>query len=327
MPAAAPLYPDDAVLLAPLADYTDYPYRRECRRCGCHFAFTPLVDAGCLAMAPHKAQLDLYRGPDEPWLGVQILGARPDFFEEAIRIVNDHAFDVLDFNLGCPMPKVVNRGAGAALGANLPLALKCLEILVRRSRFPVTAKMRVLDAADPEPTVRFALALQDAGIRALTIHGRVAKMIYAGPVAVKVIRAVREALCIPVIANGGVFSRADLDALRTATGCGRVMVARGSIGNPWIFRELTAAAGTPPPAPVTQADVCEVLEREVRGMVELGGENLAFRCSRKIILSLMKGRGFHHELKTHVSQLHTIADFSAFLTALHHDFEPVPVTA
>ncbi len=233
-----PLYPENAVVLAPLADYTDYPFRRACRRFGCRHAFTPLIDAGCLTYSPESAAPILHRGPDEPWLGVQLLGADPDFFEAAMRVVNRHEFDALDLNLGCPMPKVTKRGAGAALGLNLPLALQCLEVILKRSRFPVTAKIRVTDMQDPEPTVTFALALQEAGIQALTIHGRVLKAIYAGPVAAHVIRAVREALRIPVIANGGVFDAATAAALRTSTGCSRIMVARGTIGNPWIFREL-----------------------------------------------------------------------------------------
>lgn len=318
-----PIYPENAVLLAPLADYTDYPYRRACRAHGCRYAFTPLVDAGCLARAPERARHELFRGADEPWLGVQVLGARPDFLEEAVRVVNDLDYQVLDFNLGCPMPKVTKRGAGAALGLNPSLALECLDVLVGRSRFPVTAKIRVLDAADPEPTLRLALALQEHGIQALTIHGRVMKAIYAGPVAVEVIRAVRDTLRIPVIANGGIFSRKDMDALRAATGCSRVMAARGSIGNPWLFRELTAPGPSAFPPP-TQEDVCAEMAHEVEGMLELYGENLALRCSRKIILAYMRGRGFRHDLKNHVSQLHTRADFLRFMEELRRSIAAPP---
>ncbi len=342
------LYPENAVLLAPLADYTDYPFRRACRRFGCRHAFTPLIDAGCLTYSPESAVPILHRGPDEPWLGVQLLGANPAFFEKAMEVVNRHEFDALDLNLGCPMPKVTKRGAGAALGLNLPLALECLGVILKHSRFPVTAKIRVTDMQDPEPTVKFALALQDAGIRALTIHGRVLKAIYAGPVAAQVVRAVRDALRIPVIANGGVFDAATATALRHATGCSRIMVARGAIGNPWVFRELAAeekaerrtqnaecrtqnlepATGNaqhetrntqqatsffPAPSP---AELCDVMEEHIHGMFDLYGEDHGMRCARKIVLAYLKGRGWPHELKAEASVLRGRAEFDAFVRTL-----------
>lgn len=316
-PAAAPgvLYPEDALLLAPLADYTDWPYRRACRRFGCRYAFTPLVDAGCLTYHPERGGRSLHRGADEPWLGVQLVGANPHFFAEAVRVANDHDYDVLDLNMGCPMPKITKRGAGAALCRNLPLALECLAVITRRSRFPVTAKIRVLDPADPAPTVRLALALQEAGIQALTVHGRIERLIYAGPVAADVIGAVRAALRIPVVANGGIFNAADAAALRRATGCSRVMIARGSIGNPWIFRELLAAPGEAVPPP-DRAEACQVMAEHVAGMIDLYGDAVALRCARKIILAYLKGRGFPHPLKNQVCELRTRAEFLGFIERL-----------
>ena len=320
----AELYPENAVFLAPLADYTDYPFRRACRRFGCRYAFTPLIDVGCLTYSPDSAIPILHRGPDEPWLGVQLLGANPAFFESAMPVVNRHEFDVLDFNLGCPMPKVTKRGAGAALGMNLPLAWECLGVILKHSRFPVTAKMRVTDMTDPEPTVKFALALQAAGIQALTIHGRVAKAIYAGPVAVNVIRAVREALRIPVIANGGVFDAASAAALRQATGCSRIMVARGAIGNPWVFRELAGSAqsaagqtgGTAVPPRPSPLELCDVVTEHIHGMFDLYGEDHGMRCARKILLAYLKGRGWRHDRKAEASLLRGRVEFDEFMRIL-----------
>ena len=342
------LYPEHAVFLAPLADYSDYPFRRACRRFGCRYAFTPLIDAGCLTYSPDSATPILHRGPDEAWLGVQLLGANPAFFASAMPVVNRHEFDVLDFNLGCPMPKVTKRGAGAALGLNLPLALECLHVILQHSRFPVTAKMRVTDMTDPEPTVKFALALQEAGIQALTIHGRVAKAIYAGPVAVSVIRAVREALRIPVIANGGVFDAASATTLRQTTGCSRVMVARGAIGNPWVFAELAgggekaegkrqkAAGGSEEGAPLvgqdacnlrpltfenspgrpSPAELCDVVVEHIHGMFDLYGEDHGMRCARKILLAYLKGRGWRHDRKAEASLLRGRKEFDEFMRIL-----------
>ena len=338
------IYPENTVCLAPLADYTDYPFRRACRRFGCRYAFTPLIDVGCLTYSPESATPILHRGADEAWLGVQLLGANPAFFTSAMPVVNRHEFDVLDFNLGCPMPKVTKRGAGAALGLNLPLALECLAVILKHSRVPVTAKMRVTDMTDPAPTVKFALALQAAGIQALTIHGRVAKAIYAGPVAVNVIRAVREALRIPVIANGGVFDATSATALRQATGCSRIMVARGAIGNPWVFRELAGdgsrhqaagssaadefslrqSASTISPVRPSPGDVCDVIGEHIHGMFDLYGEEHGMRCARKILLAYLKGRGWRHDRKAEASLLRGRSEFDEFMRILRVE-EPAVV--
>lgn len=313
MNGAASIYPDDAVLLAPLSDYSDYPFRRACRRHGCRFAFTPLIDAGCLVYGRDAARQLAFRGTDEPWLGVQLLGADPRLLAEGARLLNDGPFEVLDFNMGCPMPKVTRRGAGAALGADLDRSRACLEAILTHSRFPVTAKIRVLSPADPEPTVRYAQALAATGIRALTVHGRVLQAIYAGPVAMHVIRAVRDALAIPVIANGGVFGRDSAAALRRGTGCGRIMIARGAIGNPWVFRELLAPGPVPPP---THAELCAELELQVLGMVEREGERNGLKCARKILHAYLKGRGYRHLFRDRASHIATVAEFTQFLQEL-----------
>jgi tRNA-dihydrouridine synthase B len=313
-PPSSP-YPDGAVIMAPLSGFTDLPFRSACRRHGCAFAFTPLVDSGCIVHGRRWDDPALTRGRDEPWLGVQLLGASPADLGEAAAVLNDGAFDILDFNMGCPMPKVTKRGAGAALGAEPGLAVKCLEALVSRSRFGVTAKMRPLDEADPEPTVTLALALEGVGIRALTIHGRIWSRIYAGPVATGVIHAVSESLAIPVVANGGVVDRESAGRLRAETGCGRIMVARGAVGNPWIFRELLDPAALPP----THEEVVDEMARHVMGMIDLYGERDGAVRARKIILAYMAGRGYRGARREAAKSIRTRKDGEAFLKELRRE--------
>ncbi|MFH1438135.1 MAG: tRNA-dihydrouridine synthase family protein [Pseudomonadota bacterium] len=305
-----PLYPEPCVIMAPLSNYTDMPFRMACRRQGCHYAFSQLVSTGSLTHGNPRCGQLLLRGKDEPWLGVQLFGSSPDKLAEAARILNDHEFDVLDFNMGCPVPKVMKRGAGAALGSNIPLAVACLEALVKTSRFPVTAKIRVLPGKDPEPSVRYALALEAAGIRALTIHGRRVAPVYAGPGAHDIIRAASEALSIPVIANGGAMDRESARGLRLETGCGRIMVARGAIGNPWIFRELLDPAA---PAGQTHEEVCSELERHVLDMVGMYGEEHGIVRARKIILSYLTGRGYRRFRRRAVTGLSDPGEFMQLL--------------
>ena len=296
--------------MAPLSNYTDMPFRMACRRHGCFYAFSQLVSTGSLIHSNPRCRQLLLRGKDEPWLGVQLFGSSPEKLAQAVRILNDHEFDVLDFNMGCPVPKVMKRGAGAALGSNIPLAAACLEALVKTSRFPVTAKIRVLPGKDPEPSVRYALALEATGIRALTIHGRRVSQVYDGPVAFGTIKAVSEALSIPVIANGGALDRVSAQNLGRETGCGRIMVARGAIGNPWIFRELLNPAA---PAGPTHEEVCSELERHVLDMIGMYGEKHGIIRARKIILSYLTGRGYRRFRRRAVTGLSDRKEFIKLL--------------
>jgi tRNA-dihydrouridine synthase B len=166
------LYPPNSVLLATLSGYTDEPFRREARRCGCQYAFTPLIDSASVVYSRDKNERFLFRADDEPWLGIQLVGGDPEILGRAVEDLKHHRFEVLDFNMGCPMPKVTKKTAGAALSHNQDLALRCLDSLMRHATIPVTAKIRIVSELDPAPTVKLALALEQCGIRALTIHGR-----------------------------------------------------------------------------------------------------------------------------------------------------------
>jgi tRNA-dihydrouridine synthase B len=191
----------------------------------------------------------------------------------------------------------------------------CLEAILANTALPVSAKIRILDADNPAPTVALACRLADAGIQALTIHGRRWESMYSGPVAAHVIRAVQAALSIPVIANGGVRDRASAAALREASGCSRIMVARGAIGNPWIFREITGEHDTP----ATHEEVCTELESHVLGMVELYGEHHGLRIARKIVSAYLGGRGFPSRHRARVTSLSTLTEFRELLDTIRHE--------
>lgn len=308
------LYPEGAVLLAPLAGYTDAPFRRACRRFGCVYAFTPLVDAQSVIHCNWRNRVSLHRDSDEPWLGVQILAARPEPLAEALRILGDYPFDCIDLNMGCPVPKVTRRGAGAGILGDPERAVACARAAVAVSRVPVTAKIRVISDQHAHDTVRLVQALEAAGVQAVTVHGRIRARMYAGPVAMHVIRAVREAVDVPVIANGGVFCAADAQRLREGTGCSRVMVARGAIGNPWLFADL---AGRPDPPP--HEEVCAVLEDHVLGMIDLYGEEVALKVARKIVAAYLKGRGYRRVRREQACRLATGSEFHDFLAILRDE--------
>lgn len=296
---------------APLAGYTDLPYRRVCRANGCHWMYTALIDSGALVHGNRENENILRRGPEEPWLGVQLLGSIPSDIAKSAEMLDAMDYDAIDFNMGCPMQKVIKRPAGAALlrRENQSLALECVELIRARTRKPFSVKLRILDFDDPEPTVSFCKRLVDAGVDSLTIHGRLLESIYAGPVAMHVIRAVAEAVSVPVTANGGVFSVADAVALAEGTGCSRIMIARGSIGNPWIFRSLVNGCDLPP----THEEVCDIMSLHLEGMAECYGERTGMILGRKIVTAYLHGRGYRKEYRIRGSQMSTLDDFHSLL--------------
>lgn len=307
--AGVPVYPENALIMAPLSGFTDLAYRRAAYRGGCRYAFTEMVDSASLAYANGNGEVLLKRGEDEEFLAVQLVGAEEELLKKACAKLNERNFSLLDFNLGCPVPKVVKKGAGAALGQNIAKALSCFSVIAAESRFPVTAKLRILDAVDPAPTLELCSGLVELGAKALTIHGRTREHFYTGEVSFPVIRAIREAFPqIPVIANGGVNSKESCDLIRRETGCSRVMLAQGIMGNPWLFGELAGQA-----LPPTLDEWRAMVKFHVTEMVALYGETSAMRQARKIVHDYLKGRGFAAALRAEASMLRDLNDLEKLL--------------
>ncbi len=302
------IYPCGSVIQAPVAGHTDLPMRRSARRHGCRFAFTEMIDAGSLVFQSGKTPMLAVRGDDEDFLGVQLVGSDLPQLEQAVKIINGMNFDVLDFNLGCPAPKVAKKGEGITFVLKNPEgALKAVETIVRTAKIPVSVKTRILDFNDPAPTVAFCKRLEETGIQALTLHGRLMRVFYSGPVAYHVISAVRENLSIPVIANGGGLTPETYADLIRETGCGCGMIARGALGNPWIY-DMIAGKRAP-----TVEEYADELELHVREMTEFYGVELGFRIARKTVLEYLRGRGYAGSLRASVSYL---SDFDAFARLL-----------
>jgi tRNA-dihydrouridine synthase B len=304
------IYPENSVILAPLSGFTDIPFRNSAWRHGCKFAFTEMVDASSLAYGSERTDIMLKRSPTDKWLGVQLIGCHDDRIAKALEILNRHDFQLLDFNLGCPAPKVARKGAGAVLGADCDKAARLTELIVKKSKFPVTAKIRILDEENPAPTIDLAKKLESAGAQAITIHGRIKRRFYSGPVHYHIIAAVREACNIQIIGNGGVMSNISYHEIQQKSNCDTIMIARGAMGNPWLFNELHSPDDYNPP---TVDELLDEMRCHVMEMVDFYGEELAMKVSRKIMLDYLKGRGFNGSLKSQVSFLKTVANFNEFM--------------
>jgi tRNA-dihydrouridine synthase B len=304
------LYPPTALILAPISGYTDIPYRNGAIRHGCAFAFTEMIDDASLVFGNKKTLRFLERADNEKWLGAQIVGSDTDTLSKAARIISNYNFDALDFNLGCPAPKVVKKGEGSALSADYDRALKAFEALRKNSDMPVSAKIRILDDKSPEPTLKLAKGLEGAGACAITVHGRLAKQFYSGPVNHDIICEIRKNLKIQVVANGGINSRQKYMEMVSLAGSGPVMLATGAMGNPWIFEEIEYAEKFTPPAP---RQVADEMEKHILETCEYYGTEIGLRISRKFIFDYMKGRGYPALLKNQVIHIKAIADLKSFI--------------
>lgn len=298
--------------MAPLSGYTDLPYRNSMRRGGCLFAFTEMVDVASLAYARDRSQTMLERGEDESFLGVQLVGSNPEFVKIAVDVINEYDFDVLDFNLGCPVPKVSKKGAGAELGRNIDKALEIFSIFKERSRHRLTAKIRILNETDPASSIQLVQGLYELGAQAVTVHGRIKEKFYSGEVFYAQIKAIAEAVSLQIIGNGGVMDYESACRMRRESGCDAIMVARGAMGNPWLFREIAEGSSFLPP---TMDELLTEVERHIGELVNYYGEESAMRMARKMVHDYFRGRGFAGEFRSGASFLNTFADLHAFLSA------------
>ena len=233
---------ENNVFLAPLAGYTTYAFRRICKENGAGLCYTEMVSAKGLKYGSENTEELLYTTADEGMCAAQIFGNDPDIMRSACENEKLAPFPIIDINMGCPVPKIYKNGEGSALLENPALAEKIVKECVKSGKI-ITVKFRIGITEDALITKDFAKRMEGAGASLITIHGRTKDKIYAGEVNFEQIAEAKNAVKIPVIANGGVFSNEDAEHLLKHTGADGVMVARASLFNPQIFCELTGQAG------------------------------------------------------------------------------------
>lgn len=229
---------DGNIVLAPMAGVTDLPFRLLCKEQGADLICTEMVSAKGI-FYNNKNTEDLLRIDDrERPVSLQLFGSDPDIISEMAKKIEHRNFDILDINMGCPVPKVVNNGEGSALLKNIPLAAKIIEKTVKAIDKPVTVKFRKGFGADEVQAIEMAKAAEAAGAAAVAVHGRTREQYYSGKADWEIIRRVKEAVKIPVIGNGDIFTPQDAKRMIEETGCDAIMAARGARGNPWLFRDI-----------------------------------------------------------------------------------------
>ena len=228
-------------LLAPLAGISDSSFRCIAARQGASLVYTEMVSAKAMDQKNRNTKELLRFTDEEKPIGVQLFGHEPDVMERTVAALEPCGFDLIDINMGCPVPKVFKNGEGSALMKDPDLACALVAAACRQTQKPVTVKMRIgIDSEHVDP-VDFAKRLEDAGAAAVTVHGRTREQYYSGPVHRDVIQDIKKELNIPVIGNGDVKDPASAQRMFDETGCDAVMIGRGAIGNPWVFSQLVAA--------------------------------------------------------------------------------------
>ena len=291
-------------LLAPLAGVTDAVMRRICFREGASLAYTEMVSAKGLYYGDRKTESLLYIPEDAGPTSIQIFGSDPEIMGYAAEKLAERNNFSLNINMGCPVPKVVRNGDGSALMKDPDLVYDVVRAVADKAGKPVSVKFRKGFDDDHINAVEIAKACEAAGAAAVIVHGRTREQYYSGKADWSIIRQVKEAVDIPVIGNGDVFTGADGVRMMKETGCDLVMVARGAQGNPWIFRELMAAwRGEPEPEKPSASEVRDMMYQHLDQLVELKGEYAAVREMRKHIAWYTKGRKNGASIRRAVNQI------------------------
>ena len=269
-------------VLAPMAGVTDLPFRGLCKEQGAGLICTEMVSAKAISFHNKNTKALMEINPKEHPVSLQLFGNEPELMAEVARSIEEQPFDILDINMGCPVPKVVNNGEGSALLKDPALIGKIVREISHAIKKPVTAKIRIgFEGYDVDP-VEIAKIIEDAGGAAVAVHGRTRQQYYAGEANWEVIGRIKDAVSIPVIGNGDVDSPLKAEKMMKDTGCDGVMIGRAVRGNPWIFREMNHYFETgellakPDPK-----EIREMILRHARWQIELKGEFTGIREMRK----------------------------------------------
>lgn len=302
------------LMMAPMAGVTDLPFRMLCKEQGCGLLYTEMVSAkAILHKNRNTGELLAVRRSERP-IAVQLFGSDPEIMSEMAVRIEDGPYDIIDINMGCPVPKVVNNGEGSALMKEPKLVEAILTAMVRKLKKPVTVKIRKGFDETQVNAVEIAKIAESCGVAAIAVHGRTREQFYAGKADWDIIRQVKAAVQIPVIGNGDIFLPEDAGRMLRETGCDGIMIARGAQGNPWIFRRTLhyLESGEVLPGPTVE-EVCRMMLRHVRMQCELKGECLGMKEMRKHIAWYTAGLPHSAALRRSCNHIETIAELEALL--------------
>ena len=304
-------------ILAPMAGVTDLPFRLLCMEQGAGLLCMEMISAKALQYKNKNTKALLAIHPEEYPVSLQLFGSDPDIVSEMAKGIEELPFQILDINMGCPVPKVVKNGEGSALMKNPKLVYQIVSKTVKAIRKPVTVKIRKGFDDMHVNAAEIAKIVEEAGGAAVAVHGRTREQYYSGKADWEVIRQVKEAVSIPVIGNGDVVSGETALAMMKQTGCDGVMIGRAAQGNPWIFRELAeyGKTGVHPERPAKEMRKNAML-RHARLQIEFKGEYLGIREMRKHVAWYTKGLHGAARLREQINRVESYEELQKILTVL-----------
>ena len=305
---------ENNVILAPMAGVTDLPFRLLCREQGAGCAVTEMVSAKAILYNNRNTKELMQIHPQERPAAIQLFGSDPDIMAQIAARIEDGPYDFIDVNMGCPVPKVVNNGEGSALMKNPKQAEKVLSAMVKAVKKPVTVKFRKGFNDTSVNAVEFAKMAEGSGVAAVAVHGRTREQYYSGKADWDIIRQVKEAVKIPVIGNGDIFTPQDAGRMMEETGCDGIMVARGAKGNPWIFRRINHYLDTGEilPGPSIE-EIQAMILRHGHMLAAYKGEQTAMREMRGHVAWYTKGMPHSAALRNEINQVETLKGLAGLL--------------
>ena len=305
---------ENPVVAAPMAGVSDRPSRLIAREYGCGLIYTEMISAKALTYRNQKTYLLMNMKGEQQPVSMQIFGSEPDVMAEGARIMQACGAQIIDINMGCPVPKVVNNGEGSALMRNPELAAEIVSAMVKAVDVPVTVKFRKGWDDASVNAVEFARRMEAAGASAIAVHGRTRMQYYSGKADWNIIGQVKEAVTVPVIGNGDIFVPEDGKAMLEQTNCDGIMLGRGALGRPWLYRQMTeylrtgGYEGEP-----TLEQRRQVITHHAQLICEEKGERVAMKEMRKHIAWYYKGLPGAARMRDAINTVATMEDLEHLL--------------